>query len=181
VRARGEDGVTLQDILIAMALTGILMFTLVGIMFGAWHTLTGTEAHITQSNGATLVASYFGPDVQNAITVTPNATEGGNCPSPRTVDLLLTTSSDGASSVSYYRGSGANASVMYRRTCTGGTASSPARMARLLSGAPTFTCAPACDATWDTITGTFTQNDPQDPTNVGKQYTTTIEGTRRGS
>jgi hypothetical protein len=181
VKRRGEEGVTLQDILIAMAITGILMFTLVGIIFSAFHTLGGAEAHITQSNGATLVASWFGPDVQNTVSVATNVTEGSNCPSPRVVDLLLTTSTDGSSTISYYRGTGVNASTMYRRTCTGGTASAPARMVRLLAAAPSFTCSPACDATWQTITGTITQNDPRDPTNVGKQYVTNIEGTRRGS
>jgi hypothetical protein len=178
---KGEEGVTLQDVLIAMTITGMLMVTLVGIIFSAFHTLGGAEAHITQSNGATLVASWFGPDVQNTISVATNVTEGSACPSPRVVDLLLTTSTDGSSTISYYRGTGANASTMYRRSCTNGTASVPARMVRLLAGAPVFTCAPACDATWQTLTGTITQNDPRDPTNVGKQYVTTIKGTRRGS
>jgi hypothetical protein len=115
------------------------------------------------------------------VTVATNAAETGACPSPRTVDLLLTTSTDGSSSVSYFRGSGASASVLYRRTCSGGTATPPARLVRSLALAPVFTCAPDCGITWNAITATITQNDPTDPTNVGKRYTTNVEGTRRTS
>jgi hypothetical protein len=169
----------LQDLLFAMVITTMLTLALTATMFAVVRTLGGTTSRIDQSNGATLFASYFGPDVQNAVTVTPNAVEGSNCPSPRAVDLLLT--SDGSSSVSYFRGTGADASVLFRRTCVGGTSSTPQRLTRFVVGAPTFTCAPSgCDAAWRTITASITQYDAHDPLNASKRYTTNIDGTRRG-
>jgi hypothetical protein len=181
LRRRGEEGVTLQDVLIAMAITGILMGTLTATMFTSWRTLGNTETRFSQSSGATVLASYFAPDVQNAVTVGVNTAETGACPSPRTVDLLLTTAADGSSSVSYFRGTGPSASVLYRRTCDGGVATPPQRLVRSLAVPPVFACSPDCGITWNAVTATVVQNDPTDPTNVGKRYTTNVEGTRRSS
>jgi type II secretory pathway component PulJ len=179
IRRRGEEGVTLQDVLFAMLITTMLTLALSSVMFAVVHLMGSTETRIDQSNGATLFASYFGPDVQNAVGIATNTTETGSCPSPQPVDLLITTDSG---TVSYYRGTSGAATVLYRRTCNGGTATTPARLARFLAAAPTFTCAPDCGATtWRSLTATVIQLDPSDPTNVGKRYTTTIEGSRRAT
>lgn len=172
MRCRGEEGVTLEDLLIAMLITGILMIPLMGAMFTMTHTLGGTESRIDQSNGAALFSSYFAPDVQNATSVATNAMEPATCTSPQTVALLLTTPNG---SVSYY----VNGSTLYRRTC-GTPTTGPARLTRNLVGAPTFNITPS-PSNWTSVTMAVTQRDPLDPTNVGKQYTTTVLGTRRVS
>jgi type II secretory pathway component PulJ len=180
MKRRGEAGATLQEVLIAMTITGMILTVLVATIFSSLHVVGSTESHIDQSSGATLFASYFGPDVQNALTVKKNVMETAACSSPRTVDLLLATGAN--SSVSYYRGTGANASVLYRRTCNGGVSSTSARLIRFLASAPAFQCAPDCgDATWRSVSADVTQIDPLDPTSTGKQYHTTLEGTRRAT
>jgi hypothetical protein len=180
VRRRGEEGLMLQDLLFAMMITTMLVLALASTMYGVVHTLNGTERRIDQSNGASLLASYLGPDVQNALTVSTNATETSACPSPRTVDLLLSTGAN--SSVSYFRGTGATATVLYRRTCDNGTATTPARLTRYLAGAPNFACTPDCgDATWRSVVVNVTQVDPSDPLNASKQYQTTAQAMRRAT
>src|SRR4051812_16276124 len=156
VKRRGEEGLMLQDLLFAMMITTMLVIALTSSMFVIAHTLGSTESRVDQSNGGTLMASYFGPDVQNALTVGTNVNETSACSSPMNADLLLSTG--GNSSVSYYRGSGADASTLYRRTCSNGAASAPARLARHLAAPPTFSCAPDCgDATWRSVTATVIQ------------------------
>jgi hypothetical protein len=73
------------------------------------------------------------------------------------------------SSVSYYRGTGANAAVLYRRECSGAVAAPPSRVIRNLSPAipPSFTCVPTpCSAAWQVVTATGT-------------FTTVVQGSRR--
>jgi hypothetical protein len=174
MRCRGEEGVTLEDLLIAMVITGILMFPLMAAMFTVTHTLGATESRIDQSNRAALVASYFAPDVENATSVATNAMEPATCTTPQTVSLLLMTATG---SVSYYM----NGSTLYRRTC-GTPAIGPVRLARNLAGAPTFQINPTgATSNWTSVTASMTQIDPLDPTNVAKQYTTNVQGTRRVS
>jgi Tfp pilus assembly protein PilV len=182
-RRRGEEGLTLNELLIAMLITGLIMVPLVSAMFTTVHSMVGTENRIDESNSAALFASYFTPDVQNAVTVAIGTTEStAVCGSAaRAVDLLVTTSQPGdatQTSVSYYH-SGA---LFLRRTCSGGTPSTAARVAYNLAGAPTFSCADAtgatvpCSGTWQMVKGAITQSNPA---SAGSTYTTNVQATKR--
>jgi prepilin-type N-terminal cleavage/methylation domain-containing protein len=188
MRRRNEDGLTLPELLIAIMITGIIMVPLGGAVFTTLHTAAPTQNRIDESNGADLLASYFEPDVQNAVSVSaanpalvnePSATCGA---SARPVALLLTTSATGATTVSYYRGTGAtDTNVLYRRTCAVvggvGTASQPVLVLRSLSATPQFTVQtdPVTGA-WQSVTGTVTQSDSRFS---GSTYATVVEGNRR--
>jgi hypothetical protein len=166
-----------------MVITAILMVPLVAAMFTVTHTLGDTTSRIDQSNGAALFSSYFAPDIQNVDLSNPTPIVIGGTesaavcgPTARAVALLILTPSG---SVSYWQ----NGTVLYRRTCSGGTATGGARLVRYIqSGTLSFQCSPNCaNTTWQSITGTVTQYNPNDPTNVAKQYSTTVEATRRVS
>jgi prepilin-type N-terminal cleavage/methylation domain-containing protein len=192
MRRRNEDGLTLPELLIAMVITSIIMVPLAGAVFTTLHTAAPTQSRIDESNGADLLASYFEPDIQNSVTVSanypalvnePTATCG---PSAHAVALLLTTSADGTTTVSYYRGTGAtDGNVLYRRTCAvvggAGTASQPVRVMRSLSPsvAPQFTVqTDPISGAWLSVTGTVTQSDSRFS---GSTYATVVEGNRRVS
>jgi hypothetical protein len=174
MKRRGEEGVTLEELLIAMLMTGILLFPLLGAMFNATHSLLGAESRAEQSNGTTLLSSYFGPDVQNAVSVASNTTDpcGGGA-----VDLLLTAAAgSNPQIVAYYRS--VDGRVLLRRTCTGGTASTPIRLMRNVSGVPTFTCAPTPDCVgWSSVSGSVVQLNPAQPGTP--PYTTNVQATKR--
>jgi hypothetical protein len=181
---RGEEGLTLNELLIAMLITTIIMVPLVGAMFTTMHVLVGTESRIDESNSATLLGSYFGPDVQNAVTVTNSGAVESTAvcgSSAMAVDLLMTTSQPGdtpQASVSYYHAG----AFLFRRTCSGGTAGPVERLVHNLSGAPAFSCgdsagAPiACSAAWQMVKGSVTQLDPQ---KTNAPYTTNVQASKR--
>jgi hypothetical protein len=174
VKRRGEEGVTLEELLFAMMMTGILLFPLLSAMFATTHVVGRAESTMDQSNGATFLSSFFTIDVANAVTVTRNTTDtcGGG-----TVDLLLTGApGSNPQYVAYYRS--ADGRTLYRRTCTGGTAAPAVRLMRNVTGAPTFTCAPTTDcAGWTTVTGVVTQSDPTQGNTT--PFTTTVRATKR--
>ncbi|MCU1426090.1 MAG: hypothetical protein JWL83_90 [Actinomycetia bacterium] len=177
MRLRGEDGVTVADLLIAMVITGIIMVPIAGAIFVSLHTSGATQNRIQESAGANLLSSYFGTDVQNTTNVAINAPEttaacgAGAMPS---VGLLLTTGS--ASSISYSRGTGANQNIFSRRVCTNGAASTPVVLSRRLAATPVLVCTPDCTSTgWKSISATVVQSDPLNP----GTFTTTVQGARR--
>ena len=176
---RGEEGITLSELLIAIVITGVIMVPIGDAIFVGLHTSGATQDRIQESVGTNLFSSYFGPDVHNTVSVHPDTVEpAGVCPSPVVVDLLLITET-GQSSISYYRGSGLGDTVLYRRTCVGGVASVPARLFRKVSTdpaeRPVFTCTPSpCSTTWTSVNATVIQSDPNNP-----DYTITARATRR--
>jgi hypothetical protein len=184
MKRRGEEGLTLNELLIAMLITTIIVVPLAGVMYTSVHTMVSTQNRIDESNGASFLSSYFGPDVQNAVSI---ATGAGTVESSaacgataRAVDLLVTTTQ---MTISYYHDpSGPTAHVLYRRTCTGGVPALPVRLLRNLSGAPTFTCLDvnglplgACTL-WQGLSGSVTQADAQNP---GSSYTVRVQATKR--
>jgi hypothetical protein len=180
MKLRGEEGVTLADLLIAIVITAIIITPIAGAIFVSLHTSGAAQNRIQESARANLIASYFGTDVQNTTNVAINAPEttaacgSGGAGAMASVGLLLTTGS--ASSVSYYRGTGVNQNVLYRRTCNGAAASRSVVLSRNLSGAPSFACIPDCTSVgWRSITATVIQADALNP----GSFTTTVQGARR--
>jgi hypothetical protein len=143
---------------------------------------------VEESSGANTLSSYFAPDVQNTIAVATGVSEssaacGGSALA--TPGLLLTThtptTEDASfSTVFYYRGTGAKQSTLYRRVCSGGTASAPVRLVHNLSGAPIFSCG---DAAGGTDCGNFRTVkvvvQQQKTPGIGAPFTSTVEAARR--
>jgi hypothetical protein len=175
-RANDEHGMTVAELMVAVMLTAVVMIPLASGIFLALRTSQTSEGRIEESSSANVLASYFGTDVQNAVSVGVNVNEAtGACGgAAMNVGLLLTTQTD-QSSIAYYRGSGANGTDLYRRTCTGGSVTSTVRVLHNLSSAPNFACAPSCDSNWQSVTATVTQQKALD----AGGYATTVSGTRR--
>jgi hypothetical protein len=180
---RGEEGITLSELLIALVITAIILVPLTGAMFVGLRSDATTMNRVQESASANLLSSYFSPDVQNTVAVALNTAEpaaacGGGALG--NVGMLLTTHASTTaeptvSTVSYYRGSGPNTTMLYRRVCSAGTASQPVRVIRNLSGAPVFTCNPNC-ASWTSVKVVVQQKKTPD---VGAPYTSTVEAARR--
>lgn len=179
-RLRGEQGVSLVELLIAITITGIIVVPLVGAIFFGFRTTNDTQTRLIESGKAGILNSFFVPDVDNAVTIQKNVSEpAASCGTPRTqpVNLLLT-AADG-STVSYYRGSatiaGENTAYLYRKACAGGNVSA-IPMINNLASTPTFNCRPTIDCvtqSWTSITGVVTQADTHG------NYATTIQASKR--
>lgn len=161
MKRRGESGVTLIELLIAITITTIIMAPIASSIYVGLHTTGATQNRVQESVGVNLLSSYLTPDVQNAVSAATNTTEvAGTCPAPLQSVALLLTTQPGISSVSYYLGTGANARVLYRRICTNGVASSTSAVARSLaaSNGISFACTPApCGTNWQLVTATLSQ------------------------
>ncbi len=176
VRARGEHGVTLTELLIAMVITATIIGPIGASIFFGLRTNVGTQDRIAEAASANVMASYFVPDVQGSTSAMVNVAEdAAACGSGATqANLVLTTSP--TSSVSYVQGTGAKANVLYRRTCSGGGSTGLARVAVMLAQPPDFACNNgACGDSFDSIIATVVQRDVQ-----GKsEYQTRLEAARR--
>ena len=183
-RCRGEDGLTLNELLIAMVISAIIVVPLTSAIYTSLHASSSTMGKTRQSVAANLLSSYFGTDVQNAVQVGTNVTESSVVcgAAARPVALLLTTS-PGNSSISYFQGSTpATAKFLYRRTCAvgaGGTgaANPPIPVIRDASAA-TFACVPSCgDTVWQSVTASVSQTDALNPV----AYVARVQASRRVS
>jgi Tfp pilus assembly protein PilV len=128
VRAQSESGISLIELLLAIAITTILVVPLVGAIFFGLRTTDATQTRLQQSNKADTLAALFTPDVQSSATALTGVSEDPTTcgSSATTVDLLLTLQ-PGVSSISYYHvttGTAPNTTtILYRRTCQTGVAS----------------------------------------------------------
>ncbi|HEY7106054.1 MAG TPA: prepilin-type N-terminal cleavage/methylation domain-containing protein [Acidimicrobiia bacterium] len=174
-RARGEAGVTLTELLIAMMIAAIIIVPIGAAIFYGLRTTGATQTRVTESASANLMASYFVPDVQGAEDAALNAPEpSAACgASATTASLVLVTSP--TSSVSYVQGTGPRATTLYRRTCSGGSTTGLARVAASLAQPPQFACDTGTCASFHSIIATLVQGD-----SGGKnKYSTRLEALRR--
>jgi hypothetical protein len=179
-RLQGERGISLIELLIAISITGVLLVPIGAAIYFGFHTTGATQNRVAETSGANLMASYFVPDVQTAIGAATNAPESPICGSlGGTVDLVLTGPDENPSasvSVSYYRGTGARAGYLYRRTCANGAVTSLARVASHVAQPPSFTCDTTGCVNFRSITATFVQGTGA----AGDAYDTRLEAVRRG-
>jgi hypothetical protein len=174
-RCRGDVGITMIELLIAIALTGIMMAPLGAAIYFGLRTTTSTEDRVTQSNGANLMASYFLPDVQGAVEAgtTESVAICGAGAGP--ASLVLKTSD--TTSVSYYQGTGTKSTTLYRRTCANGAPTGIARVASSLAQPPDFVCDTSNCFNFRTVTATLVQGAAAG----GSPYQTRLEAARRAT
>ena len=72
--SRGEEGFTLVELLISVAILGVVLAAISGVTFTAVRTTADAEVRLDESNDLMLAASYFGDDVQGAQSVSIGTT-----------------------------------------------------------------------------------------------------------
>jgi prepilin-type N-terminal cleavage/methylation domain-containing protein len=88
---RDQQGMTLIELLIAIALLGIIIVPITGAMYLALLTNNATAQRVTDSSGSQLVASWLVSDVQSADVV---STSSSLCGGPNTLLELGWTDAD---------------------------------------------------------------------------------------
>ena len=74
-RTGREHGLSLIELLIAISITGIIMGPIGFAIYFGLRSTADTQTRLIESNKANVFASYFAPDVQNAVTVGTNVSE----------------------------------------------------------------------------------------------------------
>jgi prepilin-type N-terminal cleavage/methylation domain-containing protein len=169
----GEAGFTLIEMVLAMSIAALVIGVLAAAMFLGLGTEHDVQTRLAESNSANLLASYFGPDMQQSgpVSIAPAASDAPYCGAAGGPVALLLPQNNNASSVSYFVDP-TSPKVLRRRTCAGGAPTGPPSgiaVVRNLSATP---AAPDCHGSTCTIQVTQLVS--------GKlPYTTTLTGSRR--
>jgi prepilin-type N-terminal cleavage/methylation domain-containing protein len=192
-RCSGERGVSLIELLIAITISAILTAPIGLAIYFVTRTTNEAQARLVQSDKAKLVASYFSPDVESAISVQTGVSDtscGGAA--TKTVDLLL---HEATGTVSYYHEANGSSQVfLYRRVCNGtAITAGPIKVSNTLPAQqtnpvdqsalanPSFNC-PGCTTTgWTEVKLILTQQDWNDIVSSANKnrYQTVLEATKR--
>lgn len=71
-----DDGFTLVELLVSIAVLGVVMIGLVAVMFGAMKSNVETKTRLDETRDQQLAASFFGPDAQAATSILTAVTAG---------------------------------------------------------------------------------------------------------
>jgi prepilin-type N-terminal cleavage/methylation domain-containing protein len=169
-RARGEGGFTLPELMVGIAILGIIMGPLVASIVVSLRTTSDAQQRLVESRGQQLTAAYFPFDVASSDTIVPNDASpcGGTGPAV-VASFDWADDHSPTNEISYVVPAGST--DMYRKACQGGVVQSTNLLASGVSGTPVVACSPNCSsATSATITVTGQS---------GWQYS--VSGTRRAS
>jgi prepilin-type N-terminal cleavage/methylation domain-containing protein len=188
----GEDGFTLAELLVAIAILGVIALPLsMGFTTGL-RFIGRSDEKFTDSRSALISAGYFAGDVANANTIVPNdATACGTGTALVSFGWSDAAAGVGAAvnnEVSYvYDTSDASNKKVLRKYCANAGSPTQSVAAVSLGSAPVVTCydagnvvnATCAGARWVKMLVTQATNavSPNEPTPTA--YTFTLEGTRR--
>jgi prepilin-type N-terminal cleavage/methylation domain-containing protein len=198
-RARGEEGFTLPELIIAIAILAIIIAPLSLAVITGLRVVGKADQKYNDSRSSLISAAYFANDVSNANTITKG---GGGCGGPGTpiVSFAWTSANDPASAdvdasptstVTYAYDPSSPTNRLLRQSC-GGSGAQQSVAAISLGEMPVVTCytsnpggAPienaSCDKNtrWVKLDVTAAPNSatPDDP--APTPYTFSLEGTRR--
>jgi prepilin-type N-terminal cleavage/methylation domain-containing protein len=117
---RSEEGFTLVEILISMAIIGILMAAVGGALIISLKTSDATKQRFAQSNDVQIASAYVANDVQSASAVdVPGSTS--NCSAAFTTLVTFTYGTTGHPTAVYECGTAPNGETQIRRTFNSGT------------------------------------------------------------
>jgi prepilin-type N-terminal cleavage/methylation domain-containing protein len=203
-RARAEEGFTLPELVITVAIMGIIVAALAGILISYLKTTVDAEARTTESTDVQFAATYWQRDVasigvrsydsstksfplQQSVNVAPSCA----LPTGTTIVTLAWsefTSADSTAAptkmtVSYLAQADGAGYDLVRVKCTGSTVNSTVKVAHSLNKVPTATCNVACSGTGNAVPSTVILNlsvlDPEGNGTVA--YTAMLSGERRQS
>src|SRR5439155_16439000 len=150
-RLGGEQAFTLIELIIAIAITGVIVSAIASALIVSFETTNVTQQRLAESHDVQITSAYLANDVQSATGVTPFS--GGNCSGANT---KLITFDYASGKAEYACGTASNGETQVTRTF----GSDSVVLAHFAGAArPTVTCAPnaGCGGTVDAVTMTFTE------------------------
>ena len=201
-RARGEEGFTLPELIMAIAILAIIIAPISLALITSLRVVGKADEKYNDSRGSLISAAYFANDVSNANTITKGASGGcGGTGTPivsfawtdATNDLSADVEAPASNTVTYaFDSSNASNRRLLRQYCPNGGGAQQSVAAITLGDAPVVTCftsnpggAPienaGCDAKtrWVQIDITAKANSPTPGNPSPTPYTYTLQGTRR--
>jgi prepilin-type N-terminal cleavage/methylation domain-containing protein len=198
---RREDGFTLPELIISVAIIGIIAAGLAGVVISYFKTTTDTQSRLTESHDVQFAAAYWQRDVasigvrgwdsvtksfplQQSVNVSPACSLP---PGTRVVTLawseytsLSSTDTPTTITVSYVAEPDTGGFNLLRVRCTGSTVDSSFEMTHSLNALPTVTCDTACTAAPNVPVVVELHLSVLDPDGHGTTpFTSTLSGERR--
>lgn len=164
MRGRSEAGVTLVELVIGVAVIGIVVPALAGAFIVGFRTLADTGDRVSESSSAEIATAYWGADVMNATAVSLAAV---GCPVPGDPVVSFAVVSG------YVTWFVSSTDALVRREC--GTFTSDTTIAGSLS----VTSTPAAVCADINCNGRVTLTLPQ--AGQGGEYVTELSATRRNT
>src|SRR5829696_5661385 len=130
--SRDEAGFTLAELLIAIAILGIIAAAIAAAFITTSKSSVGVAARFDQSHDAQIASAYLATDVQSNATLTSNVCGAGGTP------IINFGYADG-SYATYAYGAVGSETRLTRRYCAGATTTN-AVLVHYGGGTPTLTC-----------------------------------------
>jgi prepilin-type N-terminal cleavage/methylation domain-containing protein len=175
VRRCGDDaGFTLVELLVAIAILGIIIVPLAETIIVGLRTTTGAQQRLTESRGVLISAAFFANDVQSADPTGLTVGSSARCGAGNAVVTMQWANDVSNSNIAAYviATDPSGTLLLQRRFCQNGTLLNTVTVAPDLAAVPpTVTCSPGCGSP-RTLTMTVTER-------TGYSYR--VQGTRRST
>ena len=206
-RSRGDEGFTLIEMVLTVAILGIVTATLLGVMLQYLKTTSDTGARLNESTDQQFISTYWQDDVSSlgrqtfsgTAPLTPaqsvfvgSAGPGGCGSASGSVVVAFAWNEFNAGvadpddawnstpqEVAYRSLSNGSRLILQRVRCKNGVTSAPQTVAHNLTTTPTISCDTTCSAATppNRVSMTFTVKDAENSNSQG--YTTTVSADRR--
>ncbi|WP_322937272.1 prepilin-type N-terminal cleavage/methylation domain-containing protein [Nocardioides bizhenqiangii] len=199
---RRDDGFTLVEMIVNVAIIGVIASALAGVVISYLKTTAATESRLVESHDVQFAAAYWQRDVasigvrtydsgtktfplQQSVNVTPACSMPAGTTTVVTLAWSEYTDLDSTAApttitVSYVAEPDAGGYNLLRVRCTGSTKDSQFEVTHSLNALPTATCNVACTSAPDVPTVVELHLSVRDPDrNGGTALTATLAGERR--